>query len=111
MKKTLIAVACAAFISTGAIAKPASNHAPKPHNDNHPVQTVKNHAPKSAPHVGNRTQAHHSSHHHGHGGSTVHVAHVYSAPPPPAHHHHSHYHSGLDFGDALIAFAILATAF
>ncbi|MBP5364034.1 MAG: hypothetical protein J6Y49_01640 [Alphaproteobacteria bacterium] len=107
MKKTLIAVACAAFISTGAMAKPASHQPPKSHNNNHSVQMV-NKAPKSAPHISNHgAPAHHSSHH----GGGVHVAHVYTAPPPPAHHHHHHHSSHLDFGDALIAFAILATAF
>ncbi len=108
MKKTLIAVACAAFISTGAMAKPASHQPSKPHNNNHSVQMV-NKAPKSAPHIGKHGSAHHSSHHHG--GPRVQVAHVYAPPPPPAHHHHHHHSSHLDFGDALIAFAILATAF
>ena len=109
MKKTLIAVACAAFISTGAMAKPASHQPSKPHNSNHTVQVVNKAPHKSAPHISNHgAPAHHSSHH----GGGVHVAHVYTAPPPPAHHHqHYHHSSHLDLGDALIAFAILATAF
>ena len=104
MKKTMIAVACAALISTGAYAKPSSNHAPKPTN-NHSVHTV-----NSAHHSGKPTQ--HAGHH---STSSVHVVHHNPAPVVahvgPAPHHHHHHHSGFDFGDALIAFAILATAF
>ncbi len=81
MKKTIIAVAMAAFISTGAIAKPMPHNAPKPHNA-HQVHMV-SHAHKPAPH----------KHHH-------------SPTPVVVHHHHNH----ADFGDVLIAFAILATA-
>ena len=83
MKKTLIAVAMAAFVSTGAIAKPMPSHsAPKPHN-NHTVHMV-NHAHKPAPHA---------QHH-----------------PKPVVVHHHHHNNHTDFGDVLIAFAILATA-
>ena len=103
MKKTMIAVACAALISTGAYAKPAPNHASKPHNDHHGVQMVDNHAPKPANH------SHHSASHRR--PQPIVVAHVRPTPPPPAPAHHHHHHSGLDLGDALIAFAILATAF
>lgn len=96
MKKTMIAVACAALISTGAYAKPASNHAPKPHNNPAPTHTMNHHA-KPAVHA-----------HTGHHNPIPYVAHVHHTPAPVYHHHH---HSGLDLGDALIAFAILATAF
>jgi len=81
MKKTIIAVAMAAFISTGAIAKPMPHNAPKPHNA--PQVHMVSHAHKPAPH----------KHHH-------------SPTPVVVHHHHNH----ADFGDVLIAFAILATA-
>ena len=103
MKKTLAAVACAALISTGAYAKPASNHAPKP-NNNHSV-----HMTNSTHHSGKPTK--HASHH---SAPVTHVVHHSSAPvvahvgPTPHHHHH---HNHLDLGDALIAFAILAAAF
>ena len=97
MKTTLIAVACAAVISTGAIAKPMQPAQPS-HNNSHSVHMVNKHqSPKPAP------QAHHNK-----PAQVVHVAHSRPTPPPPHHHHH---HSSFDFGDALIAFAILATAF
>ncbi len=102
MKKTIVAVACAALISTGAMAKPMGhNHAPKPHNDHHGVQMVDKHAPRPAPH--------HASVHHR---PQPIIVHSRPTPPPaaPMHHHH-HHHNSFDFGDALIAFAILATAF
>ena len=98
MKKTLLAAAMAAFISTGAIAKPASNTPPKSHNSHTTVQVAKHNSSKPAP------KAHHSKPQK----TTVHIAHhSRPTPPPPRHHHH---HSSLDLGDALIAFAILATA-
>ena len=99
MKKTMIAVACAAFISTGAIAKPASHQPPKQNKANHPVQVMKHTAQK--PTARTKVHTHHTPH-------VVHVVHSRPTPPPPRHHHH---HSNFDFGDALIAFAILATAF
>ena len=80
MKKTLIAVAMAMFVSTG-FAAPAP-HAPTHHN-NH---IVEHHAPKPAPKM-----AHH---------------HPKPAPHVVYHHHYNH----TNFGDVLIAFAILATA-
>ena len=97
MKKTIIAVACAALISTGAMAKPASHHGTQPHNNPAPTHTM-NHRAKPAVHA-----------HTGHHNPTPYVAHVRPTPPPP--HHHHHHHNSFDFGDALIAFAILATAF
>lgn len=103
MKKTIIAVACAAFISTGAMAKPASHNAPKPHNG-HTVHMVDNHAPKPAPHK-NHKSVHHTSHHR----PAPVVAYVRPTPPPPPHHHH-HYDAGTALlGDVIIAFAILAS--
>jgi len=85
MKKTLIAVAIAAFVSTGAIAKPMSNHAPHSHNS-HSVHMV----------------------HHDH--KPVHHVH-YAAPAPVVVHHNHHHNDGIILlGDALIAFAILASA-
>ena len=95
MKKTLIAVAVATFISTGAFAaQPAHNKkpAPKPaHVVEHtmPHHTQPHHAPKPA-HVAHRH--HHKQHH-----TETRVVH---------HYHNNH----TDFGDVLIAFAILATA-
>ncbi len=99
MKKTLIVAACAAIISTGAMAKPESHHAPKPHNDHQIVQTSHH---KPSHHMNHHKPAHHTT--------VVHVAHARPTPPPPPHHHH-HHHNSFDFGDALIAFAILASAF
>ncbi|MBR4475729.1 MAG: hypothetical protein IKP05_03565 [Alphaproteobacteria bacterium] len=96
MKKTLIAVAVATFISTGAFAaQPAHNKkpAPKPaHVVEHtmPHHTQPHHAPKPA-HVANNRH-HHKQHH-----TETRVVH---------HYHNKH----TDFGDVLIAFAILAAA-
>ena len=90
MKKTLIAVACAAFISTGAIAKPMPhNNGSKPHNG-HTVHMV-DHGHKPAPH------------------------HAHSKPHRPtkvtvAHHHHHHNDTGaILLGDFILAFALLAS--
>ena len=101
MKKTLIVATIAAVVSTGAFAKPAQNHAPAPHNNQPSVHQTMKHNAKPAVHA-----------HTGHHNPTPYVAHVrprpsHPAPMPPRHHHHSN--SNL-FGDALIAFAILATA-
>lgn len=99
MKKTIIAVACAAFISTGAMAKPASHHGTQPHN-NPPTHTM-NHNAKPAVHA-----------HTGHHNPTPYVAHVRPAPAPaPVYHHHHHHNddAAVLIGDAIIAFAILAT--
>jgi len=85
MKKTLIAVICAVFVSSGAFAAQPS-HAPKHHNDTHVVHQVHKPAPK--------------------------VEHHHQPKPAPAPHfveHHHHYHH-TDLGDVLIAFAILATS-
>ena len=96
MKKTLVAVACAAFISTGAFAaQPAHNKKPasKPaHVVEHtmPHHTQPHHAPKPV-HVANNRH-HHKQHH-----TETRVVH---------HYHNKH----TDFGDVLIAFAILAAA-
>ena len=87
MKKALIAVAMAAFISTGAMAKPMPHHTPGTHQT-HSVHMV-NHAPHHA------TPSHHAHHH---------------APAPYVVHHHHHNDIGaMLLGDAIIAFAILAT--
>ena len=80
MKKILIAVACAIFVSTGAFAKPVS-HVPGHHN-NH---VIEHHAPKP-----------------------VHV--VKHAHKPATHVVHHYHYNRTDFGDVLIALAILATA-
>ena len=86
MKKTLIAVAMVAFVSTGAIAKPMPHNAPQSHN-NHSVHMV-SHAKHPAPH-----------------------AHHYHAAPAPLVVHHSHHHNdgAVLLGDMIIAFAILAS--
>ena len=98
MKKTLIAVACATFITTGAMAKPATHQAPKPQN-NHSIHMV-NHSYKPAPkHVKHHAPA-----------PVQHVA-QYRPAPAPVYHHHHHDTGAIVLGDALIAFAILATAF
>ena len=107
MKKTLMAVAMAAIITTGANAKPASHNPPKPHNDNHPVQIVNNHNHSSKPGHHAAAPRHHSKHH----APAPKIVQVRPTPPPPPPAHHHHHHSHFDFGDALIAFAILATAF
>ena len=91
MKNTLIAVACAAFISTGAIAKPVQKPAPQPHN-NHSVHMINKHP---APRI------------HHHAPAPI-VAHVRPTPPPPPVHHY-HDSGAILLGDALIAFAILAS--
>ena len=104
MKKTIIAVACAAFISTGAMAKPTSHNAPKS-NNGHTVHIVNKTTPRPAPHVNNKPVQHHASHHR----PAPVVAHVRPTPPPPAHHHHHHDSGAILLGDALIAFAILAS--
>ena len=90
MKKTLIAVACAAFISTGAIAKPMPhNNGSKPHNG-HTVHMV-DHGHKPAPHHA------HSKHHH-------------PTKVTIAHHHHHHNDTGaILLGDFILAFALLAS--
>ena len=101
MKKTIVAVAVAALVSTGAYAKPAFNHAPKPHNDHHGVQMVDKHAPKPANHSASHRRP-----------QPIVVAQVRPTPPPaPVHHHHHHHHdtTAVLLGDALIAFAILAS--
>ncbi len=96
MKKTLVAVACAAFISTGAMAAPSVHHnTPRPHNA--PTHTMNHHA-KPAIHA-----------HTGHHNPTPYVAHVHSAPSHHHHHHHS-YNNTVLLGDALISMAILALA-
>ena len=103
MKKILIAVACAAFISTGAMAKPSSHSAPKPHNG-HTVHMVNKNTPKPAAHV-NHMHAHGPRHHR----PAPVVAYVHPTPPPPVHHHYN-YDPGIALlGDAIIAFAILAS--
>ena len=104
MKKTLIAVACAALISTGAYARPAQ-HAPQSHTNHHSIHAVSHNTPKPASHAKHHVNSHHASHHR----PAPIVASVRPTPPPP-HHHHHHHHSHLDVGDALIAFAILASA-
>ena len=85
MKKILIPVACAAFISTGAMAKPMTHHAPQPHNNHHSVQMVSR-AHHPAPHV---------HHHH--------------APTPVVVHHSHHDEGAVLLGSAIVAFAILAS--
>ena len=92
MKKTLIAVLCVAFLSTGAMAKPMHHNTPH-HGGGHTTVQVIN-----TGHHGGRSQ--HAPHHR----PSHHVA--YSAP---RRHHHSHDNINL-LGDALIAFAILAVA-
>jgi len=92
MKKTLVAVACAAFISTGAFAGQSSHHSKKPD-------------PKPA-HVVEHTMPHHTQPQHA--PKPVHVAKHHHRPEPVVVHHHHNNHT--DFGDVLIAFAILATA-
>lgn len=95
MKKTFIAAATVAFITTGAFAGHPANHnksAPKPiHVVEHNVSKP---APKPAP-----LAKHHKP-------KPVHVAKHHPKPAPHIEHHHHH----IDLGDALIAFAILATA-
>lgn len=91
MKKTLIAVACAAFISTGAIAKPMPhNNGSKPHNG-HTVHMV-DHGHKPAPH---HTQSKHNR--------------PAPAPVTVAHHHHHNDSGAILLGDFILAFAILAS--
>jgi hypothetical protein len=92
MKKTLIAVVCATFISTGAMAKPAShNNDPKPSNS-HTVHMVDHGPKKPAPHHA------HNDHHHR------------PAPAPVTVAHHHHNDSGaILLGDFILAFAILAS--
>ncbi|MBO4625867.1 MAG: hypothetical protein J5679_01140 [Alphaproteobacteria bacterium] len=80
MKKTLIAVAMAMFVSSGFAATPA-HHTSSHHN----THVVEHHAPKP-----------------------VHTAHQHHKPKPHVVHHYHHNHT--DLGDVLIAFAILATA-
>ena len=101
MKKTLIVATIAAVVSTGAFAKPASHNAPAPHNNQPSVHQTMNHKAKPAVHA-----------HTGHHNPTPYVAHVHSRPahpaPKPVYHHH-HDTGAILLGDALIAFAILAT--
>ena len=96
MKKILIPVACAAFISTGAMAAPMPNHSPATHT-NHSVHTM-NHNARPAPRG-----------HTGHHNPAPYVAHVHHAPAPVVVHHSHHDTGAILLGDALIAFAILAT--
>ena len=86
MKKTLVAVAMAAFISTGAMAKPVQHHTSQPHN-NHTVHMTN---------PGHRPVVKHAHHH--------------ARPVPVVVHHDHYYHDNMHLlGDALIAFAILAS--
>ena len=87
MKKTLIAVACAAFISTGAMAKPMPQHTHGTH-PSHSVHMVS----RGAPH-------HHGPSHH-----------VHHHAPTPVIVHHSHHDDGaILLSSAIVAFAILAS--
>ena len=98
MKKTFIAAATVAFITTGAFAGHPANHnkpAPKPihvveHNVSKPAPKpallAKHHEPKPAPVV------------------------IHHKPKPEPIIVHHHYNNHTDLGDVLIAFAILATA-
>ena len=88
MKKTLVAVICAAFLSTGAFAKPAS-HAPQHNHNSHTVQMTTHHAPKPA------------QHHH--------VHHSKPAPVVVTQHHHHNDTGAILLGDMILAFAILAS--
>ena len=103
MKKTLIVVAMATFVSTGAMAKSTPQHnAPKPQNG-HIVHMVNKNTPKLAPRA-NHVNMHQPEHHR----PAPVVAYVRPTPPPPAHHH-SNNSGAILLGDALIAFAILAS--
>ena len=84
MKKTFVAVICAAFLSTGAIAKPMS-HTPQQHNHHSHTVHMTTHAPKPATHV-----VHHSK-------------------PTPVVVHHHHDNGAILLGDMILAFAILAS--
>ena len=93
MKKTLVAVICAAFLSTGAFAKPVS-HAPQSHHNSHTVQMTTHHASKPGQHHAPKPQ------HHAH----------QSKPTPVVVAHHHHNDSGaILLGDMILAFAILAS--
>lgn len=91
MKKTLIAVAMAAFVSTGAFAGPMPHNAHGAHTNHHSVHMASHNTPRPVPHA---------YHHH------------MPAPAPVVVHHSHHHHNdagAILLGDAIIAFAILAT--
>ena len=90
MKKTLAAVLCVAFLTTGAMARPMHDHHSSRHHGGHTTVQVIN--------IGHG-HSQHSSHRHR---PAKHIVHH-------RRHHHSHDNINL-LGNALIAFAIFAAA-